>query len=119
MNYWEDVAHTNTKVFSRAFHPVPDDSVRTWDDYDEFFSKHFIIPTAKGDDKKPKDGEEGKVPYGHVVPEEFPGGVEELKDWLGRIRGNLVNMPLQFLIDVEDIAKEGLTLNGLTDELYT
>ncbi|QYS93461.1 Phospholipase [Trichoderma simmonsii] len=119
LNLWEDVAHTNTKVFSRAFHPVPDDRVRTWDDYDEFFSKHFIIPTAKGDDKKPKDGAEGKVPYGHVVPEEFPGGVEELKDWLGRIRGNLVNMPLQFLIDVEDIAEEGLTLNGLTDELYT
>ncbi|KAL6698269.1 putative phospholipase D [Trichoderma pleuroticola] len=119
LNLWEDVAHTNTKVFSRAFHPVPDDRVRTWDDYDEFFSKHFIIPTAKGDDKKPKDGEEGKVPYGHVVREEFPDGVEELKDWLGRIRGNLVNMPLQFLIDVEDIAEEGLTLNGLTDELYT
>jgi phospholipase D1/2 len=119
LNLWEDVARTNTEVFSRAFHPVPDDRVRTWEDYDEFFSKHFIIPTAKGDDKKPKDGEQGKVPYGHAVPEEFPGGVRELKEWLGRVRGNLVNMPLQFLIDVKDIAEEGLTLNGLTDELYT
>ncbi|KAL7938085.1 putative phospholipase D [Trichoderma chlorosporum] len=120
LNLWEDVANTNTEVFSRAFHAVPDDRVRTWDDYDEFFSKHFIIPTAKGDDKKPKDGiKEGKVPYGHVVREEFPGGVAELKAWLSRIRGNLINMPLQFLIEVEDIAKEGLTLNGLTDELYT
>ncbi|RFU75968.1 phospholipase d [Trichoderma arundinaceum] len=119
LNLWEDTANTNTEAFSRAFHPVPDDRVRTWDDYDEFFSKHFIIPSAKGDDEKSEDGNEGKVPYGHAVREEFPGGVEELKEWLGRIRGNLINMPLQFLIEVEDIAKEGLTLNGLTDELYT
>ncbi|PTB70582.1 phospholipase [Trichoderma citrinoviride] len=120
LNLWEDTANTNTEVFSRAFHPVPDDHVRTWDDYDEFFSKHFTIPTAKGDDKKSDDGkDENKVPYGHAVREEFPGGVQELKEWLSRIRGTLINMPLQFLIEVDDIAKEGLTLNGLTDELYT
>lgn len=120
LNLWEDTASINTEVFSRAFHPVPDDHVRTWDDYEEFFSKHFIIPSAKGDDKKSDDGnDEGKVPYGHAVREEFPGGVQELKEWLSRIRGTLINMPLQFLIEVDDIAKEGLTLNGLTDELYT
>ncbi|KAK1256031.1 hypothetical protein MKX07_008290 [Trichoderma sp. CBMAI-0711] len=120
LSLWEDTASTNTEVFSRAFHPVPDDHVRTWDDYEEFFSKHFIIPSAKGDDKKSDDGnDDNKVPYGHAVREEFPGGVQELKEWLSRIRGTLINMPLQFLIEVEDIAKEGLTLNGLTDELYT
>ncbi|KAL7796537.1 putative phospholipase D [Trichoderma ceciliae] len=119
LDLWEDTANTNTEVFSRAFHPVPDDRVRTWDDYDEFFSKHFTIPGAKGDDDEPDDGKDGKVPYGHAVREEFPGGVRELKEWLSRVRGNLINMPLQFLIEVEEIAKEGLTLNGLTDELYT
>ncbi|KAH6607433.1 phospholipase D/nuclease [Trichoderma cornu-damae] len=119
LSLWEDTASTNTEVFSRAFHPVPDDRVRTWDDYDDFFSRHFTIPSAKDDEEKADDANDGKVPYGHVVRQEFPGGVEELKEWLSRVRGNLVNMPLQFLIEVEDIAKKGLTLNGLTDELYT
>lgn len=118
LQLWEDTAATNTEVFSRAFHPVPDDKVRNWDDYDQFFSKYFNIPSAK-ENKEDDDKNDGKVPYGHVVREEFPGGVRELKEWLSRVRGNLIQMPLQFLIEVEEIAKEGLTLNGLTDELYT
>ncbi|UKZ84929.1 uncharacterized protein TrAFT101_000813 [Trichoderma asperellum] len=118
LQLWENTAATNTEVFSRAFHPVPDDKVRNWDDYDQFFSKYFTIPSAK-DNKEDDDKNDGKVPYGHVVREEFPGGVQELKEWLSRVRGNLIQMPLQFLIEVEEIAKEGLTLNGLTDELYT
>lgn len=71
------------------------------------------------DEKKAQGYKEGKVDYGHVVPEEFPGGLEELKGWLGGVRGSLVEMPLGFLGDVEDLAKDGLALNGLTDELYT
>ncbi|KOS18345.1 Phospholipase D1 [Escovopsis weberi] len=117
MNLWEDTASINTEVFSRAFHPVPDNNVRNWKDYDQFFSQHFNIPGAKPDSDS-KNGN-GKVDYGHIVPEEFPGGVRELKQWLGRVRGTLVHMPLAFLIDVADIAEEGLTLNGLTNELYT
>ncbi|GKT92921.1 Phospholipase d active site motif protein [Colletotrichum tofieldiae] len=111
---WEGTARTNTEVFSKVFHNVPNDHVRTWNDYDEFFSKHFIIPGAKeqGDTS-------GKVEYGHVVRDEFPGGVREVKDWLNRVRGNLVEMPLDFLVDVDDIAKEGLSLNSFTDEIYT
>ncbi|WYZ46353.1 hypothetical protein EsH8_IX_000578 [Colletotrichum jinshuiense] len=111
---WEQTARTNTEVFSKVFHNVPNDHVRTWKDYDDFFSKHFIIPGAKeqGDTA-------GKVEYGHVVRDEFPGGVREVKDWLNRVRGNLVEMPLDFLVDVDDIAKEGLSLNSFTDEIYT
>jgi len=59
------------------------------------------------------------VSYGHVVRSEFPGGVDEVKDWLSRVRGSLVEMPLNFLVDEADIAKEGLELNTLTAELYT
>lgn len=114
---WEGTARGNTEVFSRAFHVVPNDCVRTWEEYDEFFSRHFVIP---GTEEKEKKGEEdGKVGYGHVVRSEFPGGARELKEWLGRVRGTLVEMPLGFLGDVDDIAKEGLGLNGLTMELYT
>lgn len=59
-----------------------------------------------------------KVDYGHVVPG-YPGGVVAVKQRLAEVRGNLVEMPLNFLIEVKDLAKEGLTLNSLTDELYT
>lgn len=114
---WTKTARTNTEVFSKVFHNVPNDKVRTWEDYDDFFSKHFIIP---GGDKKDEDkNKEGRINYGHVVREEFPGGAEELKEWLSRVRGTLVEMPLDFLIDVKDLAKEGLSLNAFTDELYT
>ena len=114
-NLWYNTARVNTETFSRAFHPVPNDHVRTWETYKTFFSKHFIIPGKKMTEEEKK----GKVEYGHIVQEEFPGGVREVKDWLARIRGTLVEMPLDFLVDVDDIAKEGLTLNSLTDELYT
>lgn len=137
---WRGVARTNTEVFSKAFHNVPNDVVRTWDDYQNFFSKYFIIPGSDEekeekekkekkkddsddeDDKKEEEEEEAKpakIPYGHVVKEEFPGGVQELKECLSRVRGTLVEMPLDFLADVKDIAKSGLELNGFTDEIYT
>lgn len=198
-NLWRGTAKANTEIFRRAFHPVPDNTVRTWKDYDEFFTKHFKTPadvrkeehhaskkevakssdvnaaasatdddTAKSsqdaansndaefqreekkelqqvednmqaleladvdskaaaiektmedsnkDEQKPRQLE--KVEYGHVVRSEFPGGVKELREWLGRVRGSLVEMPLDFLVDVDDIAKTGLTLNSLTEEIYT
>ncbi|KAK9776773.1 hypothetical protein AB5N19_10651 [Seiridium cardinale] len=112
---WTGTARTNTEVFNKVFHPVPTDLVRNWDEYGEFFSKHFIIP---GVETKEED-KEGKVEYGHVVRSEFPGGVDEVKEWLGRVRGTLVEMPLEFLIEVHDLAKEGLSLNTFTDEIYT
>lgn len=120
---WCRTAKTNTDVFTKVFHNVPNDEVRSWDDYKTFFSDKFIIPGAPK--KKNEDGEEieedmeGKVMYGHVVRDNFPGGVGEVKEWLGRVRGTLVEMPLDFLIDVEDLAKEGLSLNAFTDEIYT
>lgn len=115
---WRDTARTNTEVFAKVFHPVPSDEVRNWDDYDRFFSQHFIAPgTAKEEEEKLRA--QGRVDYGHVVKEEFPGGVAEVKEWLSRVRGMLVEMPLQFLVEVEALAKEGLSFNGLTDDLYT
>jgi phospholipase D1/2 len=118
LDLWRGTARRNTEIFSRAFHPVPDDKVRTWEDYDRFFSKHFVIPGETAE-QAAAGYKAGKVDYGHVVREEFPGGVDELKGWLAGVRGNLVEMPLQFLIDVDDIAEDGLALNSLTDELYT
>ncbi|KAL2266969.1 hypothetical protein VTJ83DRAFT_4246 [Remersonia thermophila] len=118
LNLWRSTARKNTEIFSRAFHPVPDDKVRTWEDYDAFFSKHFVNP-GEPPEKANEAYQQGKVDYGHVVRSEFPGGVAELKEWLSGIRGNLVEMPLKFLVDVPDLAEDGVMLNSLTDELYT
>lgn len=111
---WNGTARTNTEVFAKAFHVVPDDRVRNWKDYHEYYEQYFLSPSPK-EEKNPKPS---KYPYGHVVKEEFPGGVDELKAWLARVRGNLVEMPLHFM-DGVDFAKEGFELNALTEEIYT
>ncbi|KAK4100324.1 phospholipase D/nuclease [Parathielavia hyrcaniae] len=118
LDLWRTTARRNTELFNRAFHPVPNDRVRTWEDYDAFFSRHFVVPGEPAEQAE-QGYRQGKVDYGHVVREEFPGGVAELKEWLGGVRGHLVEMPLQFLIGVADLAEDGLALNTLTDDLYT
>ena len=118
LSLWNSRAKTNTDIFSKAFHPVPDDKVRTWKDYDDFYEQFF-----KGG-KAAKEGEKAapsKYQWGHVVAEEFsPGeeGVRQLKEELSKVRGTLVEMPLMFLIK-EDIAVEGVGLNAFTEEVYT
>ncbi|KAG9674357.1 phospholipase D/nuclease, partial [Aureobasidium melanogenum] len=118
LSLWNTTARTNTEAFERVFHPVPSDKVRNWKQYDEYFSRFF--PTGK--DAKEEKGKDAEKPsqwkLGHVVAEDFPGGVAEVKDVLSMVRGTLVEMPLLFLKE-EDIAKEGLTLNAMTEEIYT
>ncbi|TVY43123.1 Phospholipase [Lachnellula occidentalis] len=114
-NLWNGTASANTEVFNKAFHCVPADNCRNWKDYEEFFGKLFVTPTGKDEDDKDLPA---KYAYGHVVKEEFPNGVNELKDWLDRVRGTLVEMPLLFM-DGVDFAEEGLKFNALTSEIYT
>lgn len=118
LRLWSDTARTNTEVFSKTFHPVPNDAVRNWAQYDEYFGNRFIIPGNEyknGEDKDPN-----RVMYGHVVKSEFPGGVGEVKEWLSRVRGTLVDMPLDFLVELgDDLAMEGVGLNFATKEIYT
>ncbi|RYO77046.1 hypothetical protein DL766_008963 [Monosporascus sp. MC13-8B] len=113
---WLATARTNTQVFDKVFHAVPSDQVRNWEQYDDFFGRRFVIPGVKY-----KEGEtEGRVEYGHVVRDEFPGGVREVKEWLSRVRGTLVEMPLHFLEELgQDLAMEGVGLNFATEEIYT
>ena len=99
---------------------VPDDTVRTWKDYDDFYGRFFHEADAEIGGKT-----KGKAParyrWGHVVRENFSEGeqgIREVKDILSTIKGTLVEMPLLFL-DKEDIAKEGFSLNALTEEIYT
>jgi phospholipase D1/2 len=116
LRLWADTARSNTDIFSKVFHPVPNDAVRNWEQYSDFFSRHFIIPGVEYKEHE----KEGRVDYGHVVREEFPGGVSEVKEWLSKVRGTLVDMPLQFLVELgEDLAMEGVGLNFATKEIYT
>jgi phospholipase D1/2 len=129
-NLWNGTAKANTEVYAKAFHPVPADNVRNWSQYLDFFGKYFINPDPKTGKYKMPDGDhdaeigkDGKVPeakykYGHVVREEFPGGVSELKELLSSVRGTLVEMPLKFM-DGVNFAEEGVELNFLTEEIYT
>ena len=118
LNFWNGVARQNTEAFGRVFHPVPHDAVQTWSDYDSFYECFFH------GDKEPDKGGVKKPPrykWGHVVADQFPPGeqgVRAVKDLLSTVKGNLVEMPLLFLIK-EDIAKEGLSLNAFTEEVYT
>ncbi|KAK2623875.1 hypothetical protein QTJ16_006509 [Diplocarpon rosae] len=111
---WTNTAAINTEVFTKAFHCVPADNVRNWEDYEQFFSVYFVSPSKEDDEEKIP----AKYEYGHVVKDEFPGGVAELKSALSRVKGTLVEMPLLFM-DGVDFAKEGLSLNALTDDIYT
>ncbi|KAF2102573.1 phospholipase D/nuclease [Rhizodiscina lignyota] len=113
LGFWNWRAKTNTDAFARVFHPVPFDGVRTWKQYDDYYEHFFKQPEKEEEKNKPST-----YKWGHVVAEEFPGGVQEVKEVLSQIKGTLVEMPLLFLKD-EDIAKEGLGLNSFTEEVYT
>ncbi|KAF3039262.1 hypothetical protein E8E11_006091 [Didymella keratinophila] len=115
-NLWNWRANTNTQAFGKIFHPVPSDEVRNWKQYDEYYSRFFGQSQQDKENKKPS-----LYKWGHVVAENFSQGeqgVREVKEILSTIRGTLVEMPLLFLKE-EDIAKEGVGLNALTEEIYT
>ena len=114
---WNWRAKANTDAFARVFHPVPFDGVRTWKSYDEYYERFF----HKEKDKDGKVKKPSQYLWGHVVAEEFsPGeqGLREVKEVLSSIKGTLVEMPLLFLKE-EDIAKEGISLNAFTEDVYT
>lgn len=117
---WNTRARTNTEVFRKVFHAVPDDNVRNWEAYKEFY-EYYFHKADKEAEGKGSDGAKPRYEWGHVVRDEFspgPEGVREVKELLSKVKGTLVEMPLMFLIE-EDIAKTGLTLNSLTEEIYT
>lgn len=115
LDFWNWRAKTNTDAFAKVFHPVPYDGVRTWKQYDDYYERFFKQPKEEDKDKPPPPS---TYKWGHVVAEDFPGGVGEVKEVLSQIKGTLVEMPLLFLKD-EDIAQEGLSLNAFTEEVYT
>lgn len=91
-NLWCQQATTNTDVYRYLFRADPDDSIKTWDDYDHF---------------APRD----RIKQGHLHDPYMP--VETVKKEMDKIRGHLVWMPLDFL-EKEEMAKWGLAVNSVT-----
>ncbi|KAL4812744.1 hypothetical protein BDW67DRAFT_169477 [Aspergillus spinulosporus] len=119
LSLWNTRAHKNTEVYREVFHSVPDDTVRNWNTYKEFYGYYFKNADKQAFGEK-IDGPPPAYKYGHVVAEKFPGpeGVKRVKELLSQVKGTLVEMPLMFLCE-EDVAESGLTLNDLTEPLYT
>ncbi|PVH79759.1 phospholipase D/nuclease, partial [Cadophora sp. DSE1049] len=108
---WSHTARTNTEVFDKVFRQVPSNAVRNWQQYHEYYGQYF--------DVKKGSMEEPKYRYGHVFKENFPGGVQDVKSELERVRGTLVEMPLDYLVDVNDLEKEGFDDQPFQAEIYT
>lgn len=117
---WNTRARTNTEAFRKVFHAVPDDTVRNWATYKEFYGYYFHNADKQAVGQA-RDEPRARYAYGHVVRDDFAPGAEgarEVKEILSQVKGTLVEMPLMFLIE-EDVAKSGLALNDLTEPIYT
>ena len=115
---WNSRARQNTDIFRQVFRAVPDDNVRNWNEYKEFYEYYFNKADLEAGGKQ---GGAQRYLWGHIVRDDFPPGPEgirQVKDLLSRVKGTLVEMPLVFLVE-EDIAKEGVSLNALTEQVYT
>ncbi|KAI8140212.1 hypothetical protein BJV82DRAFT_624297 [Fennellomyces sp. T-0311] len=98
-NLMTETAATNTSAFREVFHCVPDDNVHNWDQYKEFYP------------------DQSKIEIGHVYDPSM--SVEDIRDQLSRVRGHIVEFPLEFLKE-EDLAGESIPfITDLTEELYT
>ncbi|GJJ14447.1 hypothetical protein Clacol_008711 [Clathrus columnatus] len=76
---WQSTAKKNRDIYTELFMPVPTDLVQNISVYKSY---------------KPK------VKYGHLIPQI---SLERAKQKLGQVRGQLVEMPLLFLIDEKEI----------------
>ncbi|KIY01695.1 uncharacterized protein Z520_01833 [Fonsecaea multimorphosa CBS 102226] len=108
LEHWNGVAEQNTLAFRKVFAPMPDDTAQTWLQYQMLFWKRFTGP----------DGLH-MAQWGHVMKDNFPAGdegVSAVKDELAKIRGTLVEMPLEFLaktdIQIEDPGYNIITRQG-------
>lgn len=122
LSLWNTTARNNTEAFRRVFHAIPDDTVQDWKQYDAFYDQYFKPSKANEEAKSGGEPKPNVARVGHVCTEEFSAGeqgVKEVKEVLARVKGTLVEMPLLFLKDVQDLAHEGLSYNAMTEVIYT
>jgi len=92
----EERARLNAECFARIFHCVPAKGIKTWAEYKDY------VPKAPN-----------KV--AHIYSPEL--SLQEIKETLGRIRGHIVEMPLDF-ISKDPMYEESPVVNPLTMEVY-
>lgn len=97
---WTGNATRNTEIYRELFHCDPDDTIKTWKDYDAFLPRR------------------DNVKSGHLVVGKDEMSTKEVKDKLSQVKGHLVWMPLEFLVD-EELAEIGLSVNSWTESIYT
>ncbi|KAG8908268.1 hypothetical protein FRB99_007801 [Tulasnella sp. 403] len=83
LDYWYSTARVNREIFGQIFRTVPTDNVRNWEQYKKY------VP---------------KVKTGHIACD-LP--LPQVKERLSKIRGALVEAPLNFLIEQPELVKNG------------
>lgn len=96
---WERQANVNTEAFGKVFRCVPAAGIINWKEYAEY------VPSGPDAPK-----------VCHVAPS--AGDLNEVKCELSKIRGHLVEMPLDFL-EQDKMYKEGKAVNRITMNIYT
>ncbi|KAL3485122.1 hypothetical protein BJX62DRAFT_243238 [Aspergillus germanicus] len=100
---WNETARTNTFAFRKVFAPMPDDTAKSWLAYQSLFWKRFTG----------LDGLHMAVQKRNLSCGEE--GAREVKEKLAKVRGTLVEMPLEFLVDT-DIQIEDPGYNVITTQ---
>ncbi|WVQ79396.1 hypothetical protein IAT38_001493 [Cryptococcus sp. DSM 104549] len=96
---WIGTGRQNRAAFERVFRPVPNDDIKNWDQY-----KKYIEPNAG-------------ISTGHVAAKDLT--LQQVKEELSKIRGHLVDMPCDFLIEMKWMTEgDWLTVNPYTLALY-
>ncbi|KAJ5080853.1 hypothetical protein N7456_013563 [Penicillium angulare] len=96
-NTWREQATVNTEMYRILFRADPDDNIKTFEDYDNFYPR-------------------GSHKQGHLFDPYMPAA--EVREKLDRIKGHLVWLPLEFLENAE-MAEPGLAVNQITVSIYT
>lgn len=96
---WFETGRRNKDAFQKIFMPVPNDEIRNWKQYSEYLKPHAGIPVSHAYHGliHRTHGREGLMyQTGHVVNKNL--SLQQVKQELMKVRGHLVDMPLNFLI---------------------
>jgi phospholipase D1/2 len=88
---WSETGRNNRRAFEHIFRPIPNDTIRTWEEYNNYL--------------KPRSG----FSKGHVTNQKL--SANEVKKELSKIRGHLVDMPVNFL-SVSQVPLDGRCWEG-------
>jgi len=93
-DFWTGTAKSNTDIFREVFKCVPDDNIRNWTQYKNFF---------------PKSSE---VLSGHIA---MKAPIDQIREKLFSVHGHLVQFPTDFLSE-EALKAEKFSVESVTPE---